>query len=982
MGGPATVSNISGSGSLRQAGSGSLLLTGNNGYTGGTTISAGTLTAAWSGGAGFAALGGNILNNSALVLTRTTSDTQFLGVITGSGATTINGNGGYLTLGAPGELSPQGDLTVNIGLNLMGNSQTIGALSGSGSITSASGLSRAVTLTLGNDNASGAFSGGIQDFNDALSLVKAGLGLQVLSGSNSYSGTTTVSGGTLQIGAGGNATLGGGNIANNGVLAFNGGNALSVAGAISGSGGLFQVGGGTLTLTSAASSYTGNLTIVQGTVIAQGSIGGNAPTTGSLGNSQLAHTITVNAGATLRMTTSDILGNDGSPDAVTVAVSQGGLVTNAGGAFDRIDQLTLSGGTLRGVGGPYAAYPSFQLLNVAVNGSVESFISQAALGNADYANANGQMNLARGGTTVFNVANNTGAVDLLVTAHLQNGVNGSALQKTGPGMMVLAASDSYSNGTTVSAGTLQLGNMLALGTGGVVVNGGLLDVNGNAISVPSLSGSGGTITDQRSATATAFTVNQAGNTTFSGTIQNGAAGAVLSLTKSGAGLLNLSGGNYYSGGTFIDAGTLSLGNFGALPSSGNIAFGGGTLQFTAGNTLDYSGSIVNSTGAVSIDTNSQSVTFASPLSSSNSGGLTKIGAGTLTLSASNTYTGGTTVSAGVLTIGSTGTLGATSGSLTVNGGTLDLGTTSQDVAAVTISGGTIQDGTLTGTSYTATNASAALVSASLAGGSSLVKSGNGTLVLSGSNSYAGGTSVNVGTLQLTNPSALGGTTVGTNVAAGATLDLNGQTLTAYTISGLAGSGVGGNGALVNSNTATAATFAGPLTLTGATSIGGAGNLTISGTIGDNGPGFSLTKVSAGTLTLSGSNTYGGTTTLTSGLLVVANVQALGANSTAAALTLNGGTLDLATDSSINPYNTTVGGNVTILSDKATAASAGITQTLGALLDRHRHVDRGPRGERQRRQPGRGLRGRDPRGQRDLQPSDRRVAQRRQYQRRP
>ena len=76
--------------------------------------------------------------------------------------------------------------------------------------------------------------------------------------------------------------------------------------------------------------------------------------------------------------------------------------------------------------------------------------------------------------------------------------------------------------------------------------------------------------------------------------------------------MTFAGSNTYSGPTLLNGGVLSLGTAAALPSGGNITFGGGTLQFTAANTSDYSGSIVNSTSAISIDTNGQTVTFGTP----------------------------------------------------------------------------------------------------------------------------------------------------------------------------------------------------------------------------------------------------------------------------------------------------------------------------------------------------------------------------------
>lgn len=153
------------------------------------------------------------------------------------------------------------------------------------------------------------------------------------------------------------------------------------------------------------------------------------------------------------------------------------------------------------------------------------------------------------------------------------------------------------------------------------------------------------------------------------------------LTKSGAGGLILSGANIYTGGTTINAGTLSLGSANAIGTSGTVSFGGGTLQYSASNATDYSDRFSNAASQqYKVDTNSQNVTLASNLTSSG-GSFTKLGAGTLTISGINTYNGATTVSAGQLTINgsianstttvsSGATLGGsgTVGALTINSG--------------------------------------------------------------------------------------------------------------------------------------------------------------------------------------------------------------------------------------------------------------------------------------------------------------------------
>ena len=81
--------------------------------------------------------------------------------------------------------------------------------------------------------------------------------------------------------------------------------------------------------------------------------------------------------------------------------------------------------------------------------------------------------------------------DLVISAPIQDytGIGPASLTKTGLGILLLSASNTYSNGTTISAGTVQLGNASALGTGGLTANNGVLDLNANSIGVTSLGGS-------------------------------------------------------------------------------------------------------------------------------------------------------------------------------------------------------------------------------------------------------------------------------------------------------------------------------------------------------------------------------------------------------------------------------------------------------------------------------------------------------------
>ena len=99
----------------------------------------------------------------------------------------------------------------------------------------------------------------------------------------------------------------------------------------------------------------------------------------------------------------------------------------------------------------------------------------------------------------FTVADGPAAIDLLVSANIapnylsQNTTQ--SLTKSGAGLMLLTGSNTYTGGTTVAAGILQVGSATALGTGSLTINGGTLDINGNALGVGGLSGAAGTITE-------------------------------------------------------------------------------------------------------------------------------------------------------------------------------------------------------------------------------------------------------------------------------------------------------------------------------------------------------------------------------------------------------------------------------------------------------------------------------------------------------
>jgi fibronectin-binding autotransporter adhesin len=150
-------------------------------------------------------------------------------------------------------------------LDLNGFSNTIGSLAGNGSVIN-SATTAPVTLTVGIDNTSTTFSGVIGPIGAGdISITKIGSGTLVLTGNNLYSGSTTISGGTLELGNGGVTGAIAGNVIDNATLAFNRSNQYTFAGTINGTGRVLQAGTGTLTL-SGSNSYSGGTEVDSGTL--------------------------------------------------------------------------------------------------------------------------------------------------------------------------------------------------------------------------------------------------------------------------------------------------------------------------------------------------------------------------------------------------------------------------------------------------------------------------------------------------------------------------------------------------------------------------------------------------------------------------------------------------------------------------------------------------------------------------------------------
>ncbi|MBJ3214796.1 autotransporter-associated beta strand repeat-containing protein [Salmonella enterica subsp. enterica serovar Corvallis] len=854
---------ISGSGQVVKSGDETLTLSGANSYTGGTTISGGTLVAT-----NVEALGsGDVTDNATLELN---TGGTFDNVISGSGQVVKSGDDA-LTLS--GNNSYTGGTLISGGTLVASNVDALG----SGDVT---------------DNATLEMNTG-GDFDNAISgsgqVVKSGDETLTLSGANSYTGGTTISGGTLV--ANNVEALGTGDVTNNATLELNTGGDFDNA--ISGSGQVVKSGDKTLTL-SGANSYTGGTTISGGTLIATnvnalgtGAIDNRASllldasgqftvtdlTTESGGNTEIG------AGSTLQATTltqkSDstltINLNSNTVDPVIHAASQVSLagtldITGVGDVLDSDPASTDDLDTFTLIASDKTIAGDFEKLTVAgMDADLADFITVD--GRIDDTGKQYELTTA----LTWYADRDDAVTDAHGTFNLTNADGSFAVNTVLENVDATLDPDSATgwDGTSLikqGAGTLIL-NAENTYTGGTTISGGTLV----ATNVDALGS--GDVTDDAT-----LELNTGG--TFDNAISG--SGQVV---KSGDDVLTLSGANSYSGGSLISGGTLVATNVEAL-GTGDVT-NNAVLELNTGGTFD---------NAIS-----------------GSGQVVKSGDETLTLSGANSYTGGTLISGGTLVASNVEALGT--GDVTDNA-TLELNTGGDFDNAISGSGQVVKSGdetlTLSGSNtYTggtlisggtlvATNVEAlgsgdvtddatlelntgGTFDNAISGSGQVVKSGDDVLTLSGANSYSGGSLISGGTLVATNVEALGTGDVTNN----AVLELN--------TGGTFDNAISGSGQVVKSGDETL-TLSGANSYTGGTLISGGtlvasnvealgtGDVTDNATLElntggdfDNAISGSGQVVKSGdeTLTLSGSNTYTGGTLISGGTLVASNVEALG-----------------------------------------------------------------------------------------------------------
>ena len=884
---------------LTKVGAGTLALAATNNYTGDTTVSAGTLkigsgatgslyspSVSWNGNLTFGGAG-VIVNDSALVYDLTGGAVHVNRTISGLGTVSVTGNQSVhfangTTISTTGAQTYSATATGGryYGFNLADNAtvalSSSGAISMTGMLGTGNGHTGRLTIntSAGNGDVTLNTPVGVSgvDYGLAELTVNAGVGAITLGTYNGQSWGTvnaiSLTGGAI------NATA---TLAAFTTLTVTNSAASTFSGSLSGTGSMTKDGNGTLTL-SAHNGYAGGTNVNAGTL--------NIDVQGNQGASAVGvnKAVSVASGATLRLNKIDGLGYyDANPSSLTIA----GSMTIAAGIHSSIGNfgITLNGGTLtsEGAGDGSGNYILDGTVTTQAN-AASSVISANSIGLRNGSTANQAV--------VFNVADGAAATDLSVSSALNNGSGTNGLTKTGNGVMVLTGNSSYSGATTVSAGTLKIGNGGATGS----------------LYSPSVSWNG--------------------NLTFGG------AGAIV---NDGALIYDIAGGAVYVNRTISGLGTVSV------TGDQSVHFADGTTISTIGaqaysatatggryrgfNLADNASVALTSAGAISM-------TGMLGTANGNTGRLfinTSAGNGDVTLNAAVGVSGvdyglaelTVNAGAGVITVGSyNGQSWGTVNTLSLTGGAVNVTASLAAFSALTV-----------------TNSWDSTVSGSLTGAGSLTKAGNGTLTLSAFNGYTGGTNVNAGTLNIDVQGTQGSSAVGVNkavaVAAGATLRLNrtdglgyyeanpssltiagSMTIAAGIHASIANFGLTLNGGTLTSegagdglgnyildgtvttlaNASSAVISADSIKLRNGTTANqavvfnvadgaAATDLSVSSVLANGFGTNGLTKTGNGVMVLTGSSSYSGATTVSAGTLILENTYAAGSHSVASGAVL-------------------------------------------------------------------------------------------------
>ncbi|MES2717024.1 MAG: autotransporter-associated beta strand repeat-containing protein [Pseudomonadota bacterium] len=951
---------LSGAGTLTKTGAGQLVLAPANPATNtvaAMNIAQGTLTAGSARALGSGTL--QIGAGATLQATGTIDTSQTVSLDAGAGTVDVTGAGTVLTLRS--------------------------AVSGAGSLTKA-GAGRLV-LAANNGYAGGTLvQGGALAIDAAAAAADAGDGainlgaftLDLRNGAVLASNVTT-SGGTVTNGAGsgrlnGTLTLAADSSVSS--TATGPGAGLTLAGAIGQTGGTrgLDLTAGTVTLAN-ANTFAGTMQVTSGTLV----IDGNDVNTANAGLGTInlgANRLDINRGASvdspLTLAAGAVIGNTAgtgtlAPDRVDntrpLALANGQtLQLDSTGAGNRlviarpVTDLNAGGNAVLRITGSGTVELQGSVghgggTRVTDSGTL-AVAAAARLGGGDLTLDNGTLRLLAGFTTtakdvVLQAGGGRILVDNTVAASLTGEVSGAqgTLTKTGDGTLTLAAGNSHGGGTAVNGGTLVIGDITALGSGNLGLDGGNLQVTaGLATSkTVALGSNGGTVT----------VVNAGDVVRLNGVVSNATAGQGQppvsgALAKAGGGTLVLAADNAYSGGTTVLGGTLAIdGSTTSLADAGSgvVNLGSFTLDLRSGaalpNAVRAGGAtpavITNSIGAgrlagaltltgnATLSSTGTGLTLAGPIGQEGGDRALTLTTGTVTLTRANTYAGDTLVNGGTLVLDGPGASAGT-GTIVLNDRILDLrnGAVAGDVQ---VNGGTITnqagagrlEGTLTlqgDATLSSTDSGSGLVLAGTVGpnaGANRLVIEAGRVTLAGANTHAGNTRVNGGTLVIDGPTASAGT--GTIELRGNRLEIANNASVSNAVTVDDGATISASGALGGTLAVGAAGVADTLALQQQDSTlhlasTGGGDLRVQRALLNHPSGRQGLQIDSGSVTLSSAgNTFDGGIGVTAGTLRLADDRAAGASS--GTIALGGNTLDIVDGAAVdNPLTATNGATIT------------------------------------------------------------------------
>ncbi len=785
----------------------------------------------------------------------------------------------------PSEIANFGNGATFVGIDLGSGSTNNGAANQAvGAIT----LTGSNNMTIGNSSTTTA---GTLTLNGTTVNTVANTILSNTSSGKTLTLQNAVTPGTQTV------TIALGNVAN--IINATAGNSIvisSVINQVNAGSAISFTGGGNLTL-SGVNLFSGGLTIAAGTV-------GATTSTSALG------TGTVTLGDTSGSANATLLG-DGHTfgNAIAVAAGSSGTLTigNSGnasavfsGAVTLNNNLTLASngnGSVKLSGG--------------VTGTGNITLRATGAGSGTFLDTT----LVNNTGTITNSGTGTGGVTI---AALLGGNVTQLIQNSATSSLTLnvANNNAFVGSVAVNAGTLFMAKASALNAANVVsvASGATFDINGNSETIAGLNTGTGTVTN--SGALKTLTLGGSGNYIFGGNITGTTpANMALAISLTSGGSQTLNGASNYAGGTTLNSGTLIVNNASAigtgaltvtanstlgntsgnaitLANTNNINLTGGTLTFSGPNDLSFGNNVVAMTGNRTISvTGGGTLTIGSITEDTPPRNFTKSGNGTLILIGASTYTGTTNISNGTLQLGNGGATGSVSINSTISdGGNL----------AFNRNNAVVQ-----GTDFT---------SAVISGAGTITQLGSGSLTLNSANTYAGGTTLSAGTLNINNAGTGTGSAIGTGKltisgvstidnTSGSAITISTNNLEAWNSSftflgsndlnlGTGAITLGGSGTLTAS--ASTLTVGGSLDLgpgnnnTRTLTINGGGNVIFNGVVQNTGTNASgsLTYAGTGTLTLNGNDTYSGTTTLSSGTVAIGNDNAFGTS----ALAIAGGTL--------------------------------------------------------------------------------------------